>query len=102
VTPDMGVPGSPSTIRFRLVRSGDAGTPIFWTAYLMEAPTRGGTLSELSGGPVRSGEVVELVYVPAEATTAFVTIYPASTEAQQTGDGSGDWRSLAIEVRGGA
>ena len=90
--------GSSAAIRFRLVRNNDDGSPIYWTAYFLERPAGGGTLSATSGGPVSSGAVVELVYKPAAPTTAAVTIYPASIPGRPNGDGSGDWRSFAIEV----
>jgi hypothetical protein len=98
VEPSPAAPGSPSQIRFRLVRTADPDAPIYWTAYFLERPDAGGRLSALSGGPVRSGAVVQLAYVPAAVTTAFVTVYPASAPGLATGDGSGDWRSFTIEV----
>jgi len=96
--PRAPVPGAASPIRFRLVRTGGAGAPIYWTAYFLERPDAGGRLSAVSGGPVASGALVELAYVPAGATTAFVTLYPSSTPGTPTGDGTGDWRSFTIEV----
>jgi hypothetical protein len=99
VVPTTGVPGAPVDIRFSLVRSGDDGSPIYWTAYFMESPARGGALSRTSGGPLASGAVVDLIYTPADSTTAFVTIYPSSSPGQKNGDGSGDWQSFTIPVR---
>jgi hypothetical protein len=98
MAPISSIAGSPTLIRFRLVRLDDDGSPIYWTTHFLETPTRGGSLSATSGGPVSSGSTIELVYTPAEATTAFLTIYPASTANQKTGDGSGDWRAVTIKV----
>jgi hypothetical protein len=91
--------GMRSTIRFRLVRAGDDGSPIYWTAHLVERPPAGGVLSASSGGPVDSGGVVETVYETERATQAFVTLYPSSTPGMPTGDGSGDWKSFSVQVR---
>jgi hypothetical protein len=91
--------GMQSTIRFRLVRAGDDGSPIYWTAHLVERPPAGGALSASSGGPVDSGGVVETVYETDRATVAFVTLYPSSTPGMPTGDGSGDWKSFSVRVR---
>ena len=98
VEPQPAVAGAPSRIRFRLVRTADAGTPIYWTAYVLERPDASGRLSTLSGGPVASGSIVELAYTAPRATTAFVTVYPSSTAGTPNGDGTGDWRSFSIEV----
>jgi hypothetical protein len=97
--PETTTAGAATRIRFKLVRAGDDGEPIYWATHFLETPSAGGTLSAVSGGPVASGDVVEIVYRPAEATTAFVTLYPGSTPGLATGDGSGDWHSFAIEVR---
>lgn len=98
VVPGTGIPGATTHIRFRLVRSGDDGSPIYWTSYFMEAPARGGALSRSSGGPVASGSTVDIEYTPTGPTTAFLTVYPASKAGQKTGDGSGDWQSFTIPV----
>jgi hypothetical protein len=99
VTPNVVAVGSPARIRFRLVRAGDDGSAIYWTAYLLERPSAGGALSATAGGPVASGDTLETVYTPAAPTVAFITLYPSSTPDKTTGDGSGDWRSFSIQVR---
>jgi hypothetical protein len=98
VTPSAATAGSPAVIRFRLVRAGDDGSPVYWTAYLLERPSAGGALSTSAGGPVSSGAVLDLTYLPVGPTVAFITLYPSSTPGAATGDGSGDWRSFSIEV----
>lgn len=92
-------PGSPVRVSFRLVRAGDDGSPIYWTCHLVERPSAGGVLSALSGGPAASGGLVEITYLPAGPTAAILSVYPSSTPGTATGDGSGDWRSVTIEVR---
>jgi hypothetical protein len=99
VEPAVGTAGQPVHIRFRLVRAGDDGAPIYWTSHLLERPAVGGALARLSGGPLRSGASIDLVYAPTEPTLAYVSIYPASTADAVIGDGSGDWVSLPISVR---
>lgn len=99
VEPQVAAPGAPVHIRFQLVRSGDEGAPIYWTCHLVERPAAGGTLSAVSGGPAPSGSFAEIVYTPRAATSAVVSIYPSSTPGTTVGDGSGDWRSIRVDVR---
>ena len=99
ITPRVAAAGSPALIQFRLVRTGDDGSPIYWTTHLLERPAAGGSLSSSSGGPVSSGDTLEIVYSAAGPTVAFITLYPSSTPGTTTGDGSGDWRSFSIQVR---
>ena len=99
VDPAVPTPGSPARVTFRLVRAGDDGSPVYWTGHLVERPSAGGSLSALSGGPLPSGALVEVTYTPAGRTAAFLSIYPSSTPGTTIGDGSGDWRSLTVEVR---
>ena len=99
VVPDVVEAGMQGTIRFRVVRAGDDGSPIYWTAHLVERPPAGGRLAVASGGPVASGAAIETVYATAGATVAFITLYPSSTPGTPTGDGSGDWRSFSVQVR---
>jgi hypothetical protein len=98
VTPSPSVPGVPTRIRFRLVRSGDLEAPIYWASHLLERPAAGGSLSATSGGPIASGTEIALEYAVGTATTAVITLYPASIGGVATGDGSGDWRSFTVEV----
>jgi hypothetical protein len=99
VDPATATAGETTRIRFALVRAGgDAGAPLYWTAYFMESPAAGGAVSLTSGGPVASGDPVEIVYTPKAATTALFTIYPSSSPNTKTGDGTGDWRSFAVTV----
>src|SRR5690242_4978927 len=69
VEPATVAPGTAAVIRFKLVRGSDDGSPIYWTSYLLERPAGTGALSAISGGPVASGNVVEIVYRPVEKTT---------------------------------
>jgi len=96
VVPSSVAAGTSARIRFRLFRTG--GGLIYWTSHFLETPARGGVLSVRSGGPVASGTEIEMVYTTKGPTVAFVTLYPASTPAAPTGDGSGDWQSFTIEV----
>lgn len=99
VEPAAPVPGSLVRVRFQLVRAGDDGSPVYWTCHLVERPVAGGALSATSGGPSPSGSIVELTYLPAGRTAALLSIYPSSSPGTPIGDGSGDWRSITVDVR---
>jgi hypothetical protein len=99
VEPAEPVAGVPAQIRFRLVRAGSDGAPIYWTAHLLERPEIGGKLSRAAGGPTTSGALVEIVYIANAPTLAYVSIYPASSPGAEIGDGSGDWITMPIRVR---
>jgi hypothetical protein len=98
VEPAVPRAGAPIVVRFRLVRAGDAGAPVYWTAHVLETPPAGGALTRSSGGPVASGEWAEVVYAPAGPTAAVLTLYPSSSPGTAIGDGTGDWRTVRIEV----
>ena len=101
ISPEVAASGAPVHIRFRLVRTSGGDEPIYWTSSLVERPRAGGVLEQGSGGPLLSGEAAEIVYRPAGATTAAITVFPASAEGRPLGDGSGDWSSVSIPVAGG-
>jgi hypothetical protein len=98
--PPNPAPGTPTHVRFRLVRDGgDGKAPIYWTAHLVERPSEGGTLSSASGGPLMSGATVDIDYrAPDAPTVAYLSIFPSSVAGADTGDGTGDWLTMPITV----